>query len=48
MYTFFPLRLDLIQPFSALRVIVGEVDEAIDSRIDLSKIRAEPLPSIVH
>lgn len=30
------------------RVIVGEVDEAIDSRIDFSKIRAEPLPSIVH
>nr|ABM55599.1 U6 snRNA-associated Sm-like protein [Maconellicoccus hirsutus] len=29
-------------------VIVGEIDETIDSRTDFSKIRAEPLPSIVH
>ncbi|KAL1117368.1 hypothetical protein AAG570_004694 [Ranatra chinensis] len=28
--------------------IVGEMDDAIDSRIDLSALRAEPLSAVVH
>ncbi|XP_045449053.1 U6 snRNA-associated Sm-like protein LSm8 [Melitaea cinxia] len=28
--------------------IVGQIDESIDSRLDLGNIRAEPLGSIVH
>uniref|UniRef100_R4FMI7 U6 snRNA-associated Sm-like protein LSm8 n=2 Tax=Rhodnius TaxID=13248 RepID=R4FMI7_RHOPR len=28
--------------------IVGEMDEAIDTRLDLSSLRAEPLGSVVH
>ncbi|XP_067000723.1 U6 snRNA-associated Sm-like protein LSm8 [Anabrus simplex] len=28
--------------------IVGEIDEALDARLDLSTIRAEPLNAVVH
>ena len=30
------------------RVLVGEVDNEIDSRLNLAEIKAEPLPSITH
>ncbi|KAL1445866.1 hypothetical protein WDU94_003538 [Cyamophila willieti] len=29
-------------------VVVGELDEAVDSRLDLGSLRAEPLSQIVH
>ncbi|KAI5701829.1 U6 snRNA-associated Sm-like protein LSm8 isoform X1 [Diaphorina citri] len=29
-------------------VVVGELDEAVDSRLDLTSLRAEPLSQIVH
>ncbi|CAH1392244.1 unnamed protein product [Nezara viridula] len=28
--------------------IVGELDDALDSRLDLNSIRAEPLSAVVH
>lgn len=28
--------------------IIGEIDDALDSRLDLSSIRAEPLNAVVH
>ncbi|XP_022199631.1 U6 snRNA-associated Sm-like protein LSm8 [Nilaparvata lugens] len=28
--------------------IIGEMDDAIDSRLDLSSLRAEPLNSVTH
>lgn len=30
------------------RAIVGELDDEMDARLDLSAIRADPLSSIVH
>lgn len=30
------------------RAIVGELDDEMDARIDLSTIRAEPLSSVAH
>ena len=30
------------------RAIVGEIDDELDARMDLSVIRAEPLSSVVH
>lgn len=30
------------------RVVVGELDETVDSRLDLASLRAEPLSQIVH
>jgi U6 snRNA-associated Sm-like protein LSm8 len=30
------------------RAIVGELDDEMDARLDLSVIRAEPLSSVVH
>jgi hypothetical protein len=30
------------------RAIVGELDDEVDARLDLSTIRADPLSSIVH
>lgn len=30
------------------RAIVGEMDESIDSRLDLSSLRAEPLNAVQH
>jgi len=34
--------------FIFFRAIVGELDDEVDARLDLSTIRADPLSSIVH
>jgi hypothetical protein len=33
---------------SYFRAVVGELDENLDSRLDLSSIRADPLNQVVH
>lgn len=30
------------------RSVVGEVDEELDSRLDMSKLRAHPLKPVIH
>jgi U6 snRNA-associated Sm-like protein LSm8 len=30
------------------RSVVGEVDEDLDARLDLSKLRAHPLKPVIH
>jgi hypothetical protein len=30
------------------RAVIGEIDEEMDSTLDLTEIRAEPLNAIVH
>ncbi|KAK0192999.1 hypothetical protein F5146DRAFT_1042433 [Armillaria mellea] len=39
-----PLGLYLVK--GDMIILVGEIDEAVDEAVDLSTIRAEPLPSI--
>ncbi|GLB42045.1 putative snRNP Sm proteins [Lyophyllum shimeji] len=39
-----PLGLYLVK--GDMIVLIGEIDEAIDSSVDLSTIRAEPIPPI--
>jgi len=34
--------------FFFCRAVVGEMDEDLDSRLDLANIRAEPLASVTH
>ncbi|KAL7277248.1 hypothetical protein ACG7TL_009101 [Trametes sanguinea] len=44
-----PIRLPLMLPYADAnvnRVLIGELDEAADKAVDLSTIRAEPLPPI--
>lgn len=33
-------------PFNENRVLIGEIDEPLDQSVDLSTIRADPLPAI--
>jgi U6 snRNA-associated Sm-like protein LSm8 len=46
------MSVSLPLPFPSLdsshRAIVGELDEDIDSRMDLSEIRAAPLKPLTH
>ena len=39
-----PLGLYLVK--GDMIVLIGEIDEAVDSSVDLSTIRAEPIPPI--
>ncbi|KXN92157.1 N-alpha-acetyltransferase 38, NatC auxiliary subunit [Leucoagaricus sp. SymC.cos] len=41
-----PLGLYLVK--GDMIILIGELDEAIDSSIDLSTIRADPIPPIRH
>ncbi|KAJ9080496.1 U4/U6-U5 snRNP complex subunit lsm8 [Entomophthora muscae] len=41
-----PLGLYLVRGDNV--VVVGQIDEEIDSEIDLNQIRAEPVLSVVH
>lgn len=38
----------LIMVCFSFRAIVGELDDEMDARLDLSTIRADPLSSIIH
>jgi len=38
----------LITMYFFFRAIVGELDDEMDARLDLSTIRADPLSSIIH
>ena len=38
----------LLLLLSSSRVVIGEVDEELDTEINLNDIRAEPLNPIVH
>lgn len=40
--------LALFFSFLPYRAVVGELDEALDSRMDLSEIRAPPLKPLTH
>lgn len=35
-------------PFGHCRSVVGELDEELDSSLDLSKLRAHPLKPVIH
>lgn len=34
--------------FCLYRAVIGELDEEVDARLDMSAIKAEPLNAIVH
>ena len=43
-----PNFLDLLTWCDICRSVVGEVDEDLDARLDLSKLRAHPLKPVIH
>lgn len=42
------LRLCIFLTIGPYRAVIGEVDEELDSEINLADIRAEPLNAVVH
>jgi len=38
----------IVFPFGFFRSVVGELDEELDSSLDLSQLRAHPLKPVIH